>query len=556
MSGLGNLAWLYLAISASIFSVALGRNEKGNLLPSVDLGYEVRQGSINETGNYYIFNNIAYAQQPVGGLRFQKPVAIIETEGAPGNEHSNDDIVMCPQAYPQWVINLIAGQRAIDNITMGSMLNNQAGQTEACLVLDVYVPAKIFEQGPVANASVLVWIHGGGFTFGSKNLYGNPAGLIARSQQHNQPGTIIVSINYRLGMYGWLSGQDVTPNLGLYDQRLALDWINEYIVLFGGGTDRITVMGESAGAASIVHQLTAFGATEVSPFLKAIILSPAFQYNIDLDENYLKTLTEASNQSGLSIDSVSQLRGLPTNLLQYINQEVVTAAPVGTFGFGPGPDDAFVTELPQKLLYQGKFDSTVDLLLSHTSHESVPFLPTGIKTAADVKAYVRKILPTASDKTIDVMLTDRRLYPDVLVGGKYPWNTQSARLERLVTDINFACTTQYLSRARGNDTFNLVFTHLPGWHADDVPYVFFNGDTRTTNNKVFVDGRLATQLQDYIVAFAQTGNPNAAGGPHFPKYGRNSTILELGYNKFRKGADDLWGKRCAWIQEAMVDGRL
>lgn len=206
-----------------------------------------------------------------------------------------------------------------------------------------------------------MWIHGGGFTFGSKNLYGNPAGLIARSQRNDLKGTIIVSINYRLGMYGWLSGQDVTPNLGLYDQRLAMDWINDYIVLFGGGLNRMTVMGESAGAASIVHQLTAFDATEISPFTKAIILSPAFQHNIDLGDNYLKTLAEASKQTGREIYNVDQLRGLPADLLQRINQGTVTSAPLGTFGFGPGPDNSFVADIPQKQLYQGKFDSTVDV---------------------------------------------------------------------------------------------------------------------------------------------------------------------------------------------------
>lgn len=55
---------------------------------------------------------------------------------------------MCPQAYPQWVINLLAERSGIDNTTMGSILNNQPGQTEACLVLDVYVPADIFDEGP------------------------------------------------------------------------------------------------------------------------------------------------------------------------------------------------------------------------------------------------------------------------------------------------------------------------------------------------------------------------------------------------------------------------
>lgn len=61
---------------------------------------------------------------------------------------------MCPQAYPQWVINLLAERSGIDKTTMGSILNNQPGQTEACLVLDVYVPADIFDEGPTANGEL------------------------------------------------------------------------------------------------------------------------------------------------------------------------------------------------------------------------------------------------------------------------------------------------------------------------------------------------------------------------------------------------------------------
>nr|AIF75088.1 carboxylesterase [Daldinia eschscholtzii] len=555
MSNVKMLLWLYLGFSASTFSLVFGHNGRRESPPSVDLGYEVRQGSVNETGDYYIFNNIPYAQQPVGDLRFSKPVAIVESQGAPAHGHGNDDIVMCPQAYPQWVINLMAQRSKMNRNTMAALLNNQPGQTEACLVLDVYVPARIFNDGPPANASVLVWIHGGGFTFGSKNLFGNPASLIDRSQKSGLQGTIIVSINYRLGMYGWLSGSDVTPNLGLYDQRLALDWIQEYIVLFGGGPDRVTVMGESAGAASIVHQLTAFGASEASPFLKAIIQSPSFQWNIDLDGNYLKTLNEASKQTGYEVDSVNQLRVLPADLLQSINQATVTSAPLGTFGFGPGPDDAFVTDIPQKLIHQGKFDSTVRLFLTHTSHESSPFLPHNIKTAADVRRYVKNSLPAASDKTIDFLLTNRRLYPNVL-NGTYPWKTQFERAERLASEMGFSCMTRYLSTALNNYTFNLVFTHPPGWHAEDVPYVFFNGDTRTPDDGYPVDRNLATRLQDYIVKFAQTGDPNGADRLHFPFYGRDSTVLELGRRGFRQGVDDLKGRRCEWIQQAMLEGIL
>ncbi|KAI1371178.1 alpha/beta-hydrolase [Hypoxylon crocopeplum] len=551
--------WAVLALCAGVLSATLGRHERRQSdLPTVDLGYEIHEGLVNATGNYYIFSNVPYAEQPVGDLRFRKPVAIEGTSSGISNGTSDGDVVMCPQAYPQWVIELMAEGSGVDSDTMAAALNNQPGQTEACLLLDIHVPAIIFDRGSTAEAPVLVWIHGGGFTFGSKSLYGSPAGLIARSQRNGEDGVIVVSMNYRLGMFGWLAGDDVTPNLGLYDQRLALEWVQQYIALFGGDKNSVTVMGESAGASSIVHHITAYGGTKTAPFKAAIPQSPAFQFNIDLAAGYEKTLAEASNQAEIAVNDVAALRSLSTEALIVINQATVNSAVVGTFGFGPGPDGTYVPDIPQVLLYNGKFNSEVNLLISHTSNESIPFLPRDILTANDVRSYVQSNIPQASDETIDTLLTDPRLYPDILNSEDYPWTTQYGRAARLSTDISFACTTRHLSLARGNDTYSYLFAYPPGWHAEDVPYVFFNGDTTTLNNGYPVDGTLAQQLQDYIVAFAQTGDPNA-GGPtplEFPIYGSDAKILELGFGGFSERTDDLKGERCQWLQQAMVDGRL
>jgi carboxylesterase type B len=102
-----------------------------------------------------------------------------------------------------------------------------------------------------------VWIHGGGYVAGSKTNSGDPAGLIRRSNN----GLVFVSINYRLGAFGWLSGNEFhsdggVPNAALYDQRFALEWVRDHISNFGGDPDRVTVIGESAGGGSIMHQIT------------------------------------------------------------------------------------------------------------------------------------------------------------------------------------------------------------------------------------------------------------------------------------------------------------
>lgn len=101
---------------------------------------------------------------------------------------------------------------------------------EDCLFLNIIVPKSIFDQGCAAKAPVLVWSYGGVFYSGSAESQGNPAGLVTRAMSTASPGLVYVSINYRLGAIGWLAGANFTKsggitNAGLYDQRLALDWV-------------------------------------------------------------------------------------------------------------------------------------------------------------------------------------------------------------------------------------------------------------------------------------------------------------------------------------------
>jgi carboxylesterase type B len=116
---------------------------------TVKLGYEVHQGAINATGGYYLFSNVPYAQQPVGALRFQKPLAVTGSSTTVNNGSTTG--VMCIQAYPGWIIALQAASYGVTEAQMAAILYAQAGQTESCLLLDVYVPAAILAKGSAAK---------------------------------------------------------------------------------------------------------------------------------------------------------------------------------------------------------------------------------------------------------------------------------------------------------------------------------------------------------------------------------------------------------------------
>ncbi|XP_061176337.1 acetylcholinesterase-like [Saccostrea echinata] len=185
-------------------------------------GYE----ELHNEGQVYRFVKIPYAQPPVGDLRFQKTKPIGEWEGVEGVRDVNAP--QCSQtAYP------MPGFDALET-------------DEDCLYLNIYVPGKICKD---RNLSVMVWIHGGGFVFGGASQY-KPQKLVLGGD------VIVVTINYRLGLLGFLTLQDpLAPgNYGLWDQIEAFRWIQNNIAAFGGNPKSVTIFGQSAGAMSVSLQ--------------------------------------------------------------------------------------------------------------------------------------------------------------------------------------------------------------------------------------------------------------------------------------------------------------
>ncbi|XP_046639318.1 venom carboxylesterase-6-like isoform X1 [Daphnia pulicaria] len=179
--------------------------------------------------NFHAFRSIPYAEPPVGNLRFSDPIA----------------------AKP-WTGRVLDATKEGPTCLQNDLLTGltQVGQ-EDCLVLNVYTH-KINDA--IENAlPVMVWIHGGGFSAGSGNFetdfYG-PGKILDRD-------VVLVTINYRVGPFGFLSTEDkeAPGNYGLLDQTLAIKWVKDHIANFGGNPDSITIFGESAGGASVQFQV-------------------------------------------------------------------------------------------------------------------------------------------------------------------------------------------------------------------------------------------------------------------------------------------------------------
>lgn len=407
------------------------------------------------------------------------------------------------------------------------------------------------------GAPVLVWIYGGGFTSGSKTGSRNPASLLARARDDGQTGLIYVAMNYRLGAYGWLGGptfqENGTANAGLYDQRLALDWVQSNIHLFGGDPKQVTVMGESAGGASIFHQITAYGGLKgPAPFRRAITQSPAFlplPSNNQIESIFQETLFVASYVSGRSITTLQQLRTLNDTELYLTNAAVTGLSSYGSFTYGPTVDGKFVPKLPGELLLYGQFDKSVEVMTGYNSNEGLLFTSPFVQNETALYAFVSQATPAATNATVNYIL--QTLYPPVY-NGTYGYTDITSRLNLLISEYAITCNTRYLGTAYNNKTYAYYFTVPPGFHSEDIAYTYFNGDTTSSDDGLPVNTTVAKTLQDYLTSFAMTGTPNEPGVPFFPMYMANSTVTNIGLTNLGGQVNDTVGNsRCSYWQKAL-----
>ena len=177
---------------------------------------------------YKMFKGIPYATPPVGKLRFKKPKRLDDALPSPfmATEYSAG----CLQPLVQDEMSIFLPKK----------------QSEDCLYLNVFVPDQKPDRDP--GHAVMVYIHGGAFLVGCGELGGEYLATFGN--------VIVVSINYRLGVFGFLGSEteEAPGNLGLWDQQLALKWVNENIAAFGGDNKRVTIFGESAGGISVIYQ--------------------------------------------------------------------------------------------------------------------------------------------------------------------------------------------------------------------------------------------------------------------------------------------------------------
>lgn len=407
---------------------------------------------------------------------------------------------------------------------------------EDCLFLDVYVPGKAMRNETDSKLPVVAWIFGGGYVLGSKDAmqpelpFYDGSGLISQSDGN----LIFVAMNYRLGAYGFLAGttmeREAMPNAGLWDQRAALQWIQDYISLVGGDPALVTAMGESAGAGSLMHHLVAGGGTLAPLFKRAILQSPAYQWMWDRAgrvEQTFQTFVGLAGCSSSSISSISSnasvlacLRAADSATLAQANTALMGTVPDGSFAVGPTVDGMLVRQLPVLELATGHYAQDVEaLLLSHCSDEATLFVDGSITTDDEFAAFLAALFPEYTQTAGGINDQILAFYPAVANADTYV--NEAARFEAFLRDSCFTCHVRHIIEGYGDDrVWSMQYAVTPGWHGSDLVPTFFNGVGGSVDSwledlaalVVPVIGPLlaglSTALQSYLASFATSGDPN------------------------------------------------
>ncbi|KAH8983925.1 carotenoid ester lipase precursor [Lactarius akahatsu] len=466
------------------------------------------------------FLGIPFAKPPIGDLRFRLPQAF----GSYVGKHNATAFgLSCPQqADPLALPDGLPPPTLQFLQSLGTKATIPIG--EDCLTLNVIAPAYV---KPGSKLPVVVWIYGGGFEDGSSAFFDGTV-IVNRSIALHQP-VVYVSMNYRLGAFGFLASKEVKDakvgNLGLWDQRLALRWVQKYIYAFGGDSSKVTIWGESAGAISVSLQMLANGGNTEGLFRAAFMQSgsPTPVGDITNGQKYYDFLVARTNCTG-SPDTLVCLRAAPYEALQAAMDSTPSLFSFQSLALAwqPRADGVFLTDHPQKLVQQGKV-AKIPFVAGECDDEGTLFSLSNanITKDADLRAYLAQFfLINVTAAQVDQVLT---LYPqDATLGSPFDTGTNNTltpefkRIASLLGDFVFQAPRRFfLKNLSGKqNTWSYLSKRLKSLpilgsaHASDIANIYGGQD-----------------LTDYLIHFVTNLDPNGRSGPHWPQYTTSSPQL-------------------------------
>lgn len=448
------------------------------------------------------FKGIPFAAPPVGNLRWRPPQPVAPWKG-----------VRIADRYSASCIQAIVGERK--PFTYEFMAHNQI--SEDCLYLNVWTPAKTAAE----RLPVFVFIHGGGFNEGSAAV------PILNGEGLAQKGLVVVVINYRLGLLGFLAHPELTGespgktsgNYGLLDQIAALEWVRENIAQFGGDPAGVTIAGQSAGAIS-VNALTA------SPLARGLMIRAISESGASLDGGLGAPGTSLAQAERLGVafaaakgaKSIADLRAMPWQTL--VRPVAGGARPVHMI-----VDGEFLP-LSTAATYANSRQNDVAIITGWNKDEGGA-MPNPTVTAAAFRNLARRKYGNRATEFL-------KLYPAETDAQARLSQNSSVRDEQRVSTYLWARL-----RAKGSKTpaWTYYWDHtLPGpdaafygaFHSTEEPYVLNTLFSAPQRPFADIDRTIADQMSSYWANFAANGDPNGKGLPAWQAVSDQPETMELG----------------------------
>ena len=448
-------------------------------------------------GSVRSFLGIPYAAPPVGALRWKPPAPVANWKGA-----------RKATAF---------GSRCMQGAVFSDMVFRDPGISEDCLYLNVWTPAK----DSSTKLPVMVWIYGGGFVGGATSEPRQDGSNLAKQ------GVIVVSMNYRLGVFGFFahpdlaaeSGRNSAGNYGLLDQLAALEWVKRNIAAFGGDPGNVTIFGESAGSFSV-------SALMASPLTKGLIHKAIGESGAAFSTTGLRFEPAAVvgpvhakfGSESLGANTIAGLRAVPA---QKVLDAAMDASKGGAFRFGPDIDGYFLPESVPAIFAAGR-QNDIPLLAGWNRDEGSGAIVNAKEkpTAVTLKALAEKEFAAKADEFL-------RLYPA-------DTDAQALRsTEDLAGDRFIAFSTWKWLEAQKTTGKQPVYRYRfdlalppdskrPGgesaFHSAEIEYVFGRLDSKSWVKWRPEDRTVSEQMQKYWSNFARSGDPNGPGLPKWPAY--------------------------------------
>ncbi|MHC1726648.1 MAG: carboxylesterase/lipase family protein [Syntrophobacteraceae bacterium] len=471
-----------------------------------------------------VFSGIPYAAPPVGVLRWKPPQTVAAWTQV---RESTAFGPSCPQP----------GQQDTGKFS------------EDCLYLNVWTTA----NKPDERLPVMVWIHGGGFNFGSASLPEYNSRNLAKK------GVVVVTTNYRLGPLGFLvhpllsgeSAHNTSGNYGLLDQIAALKWVQRNIAVFGGDPERVTIFGQSAGSRSVtllmISPLSAglfhrAIAESGGPIVGSEYLNPTFNGNM---ATVSKMGRELSSKLGCdkAEDILAAMRAKSA-------QEVLEAADSRTDIFDEGGlffapvFDGWVLPKNPLAAYSGGKQHEVPLIAGSTRNEGNIYL------AGETDLSVEKYISFLKSRFADHYAKAFEMFP------AHKAEDVAPALDKLLTVAANAQPARLVAQSmshKKSKAYLFQFTRLPGTamarklgvhHGVELAYIF--GNINKSDGYDDTDMELSNAIMDYWVNFAKTGNPNGRGLVDWPAY-KSKSDLNLEFSDAIHTNKHLFKKECDFI---------